>query len=88
MNATKGMAVEEVRRMAGMLTDAAEEITRIKDELTAGLEEVDWTGPDADRFRGEWNSEMVQSLQEIAQAVSEMGETAQRNASEQDAASS
>lgn len=87
MNATKGMAVEEVRRMAGMLSDAAEEITRISDELTQGLEEVDWTGPDADRFRGQWESEMVQSLQEISQTVAEMGQTAERNAAEQDAAS-
>lgn len=88
MNATKGMAVDEVRKMAKQLADAAEEIDRIKEELTNGLEEVDWTGPDADRFRSQWQGEMVPALQSISQAVGELGTTAESNASQQDAASS
>lgn len=88
MSATKGMNVEEVRRMATQLRDAAEEITRIEQELTSGLEEVDWTGPDADRFRGEWSGEMVPALQQVMTAVQELGQTADSNAAEQEAASS
>ena len=88
MNATKGMNVEEVRRMSGQLRDAAEEITRIEQELTRGLENVDWTGPDADRFRGQWSSEMIPALQQIMNSVNDLGESAERNVAEQDAASS
>ncbi|TDP75648.1 WXG100 family type VII secretion target [Brachybacterium sp. AG952] len=88
MNATKGMNVDEVKRMSGQLRDAAEEITRIKQELTRGLEDVDWTGPDADRFRGQWSGEMVPALQQIMNAVNELGDTADRNAAEQEATSS
>ncbi|MCW1806495.1 WXG100 family type VII secretion target [Brachybacterium squillarum] len=88
MNATQGMNVEEVRRMANQLRDAAEEITRIEQELTSGLEEVDWTGPDADRFRGEWSGEMVPALQQVMKAVAELGQTADSNAAEQEATSS
>ncbi|QCR53557.1 hypothetical protein C1N80_08155 [Brachybacterium sp. SGAir0954] len=88
MNATQGMNVEEVRRMANQLRDAAEEITRIEQELTSGLEEVDWTGPDADRFRGEWSGEMVPALQQVRKAVEELGQTADSNAAEQEATSS
>ncbi|MEE1649517.1 WXG100 family type VII secretion target [Brachybacterium sp. J144] len=88
MNATKGMNVEEVRRMATQLREAAEEITRIEQELTSGLEGVDWTGPDADRFRGQWSGEMVPALQQIMTAVDELGDTADRNASEQESTSS
>lgn len=88
MNATKGMNVDEVKRMSGQLRDAAEEITRIEQELTRGLEDVDWTGPDADRFRGQWTGEMVPALQQIMNAVNELGETADRNAAEQEATSS
>lgn len=88
MNATKGMNVEEVRRMSGQLRDAAEEITRIEQELTSGLQEVDWTGPDADRFRGQWSGEMVPALQQIMNAVNELGDSADRNAAEQEATSS
>src|SRR5699024_11919462 len=67
------MNVEEVRRMSAQLRDAAEEITRIEQELTSGLADVDWTGPDADRFRGQWQSEMVPALQQIMNSVSELG---------------
>ncbi|HJF50912.1 WXG100 family type VII secretion target [Brachybacterium paraconglomeratum] len=88
MNATKGMNVDEVKRMSGQLRDAAEEITRIEQELTRGLEDVDWTGPDADRFRGQWSGEMVPALQQIMNAVNELGDTADRNAAEQEATSS
>ena len=88
MNATKGMNVDEVKRMSGQLRDAAEEITRIEQELTRGLEDVDWTGPDADRFRGQWSGEMVPALQQIMNAVNELGDTADRNAAEQESTSS
>ncbi len=88
MNATKGMNVEEVKRMSGQLRDAADEITRIEQELTRGLEDVDWTGPDADRFRGQWSGEMVPALQQIMNAVGELSESADRNAAEQEATSS
>lgn len=88
MNAMKGMAVEEVRRMAQMLADAADEITTITQELTTGLDDVDWTGPDADRFRAQWEGDMVPALQDVAHAVSELGTRAESNASQQDATSS
>ncbi|WP_087483432.1 WXG100 family type VII secretion target [Brachybacterium massiliense] len=88
MNATKGMNVEEVRRMSAQLREAAEEITRIEQELTRGLEDVDWTGPDADRFRGQWAGEMVPALQQIMNSVNELGDSADRNAAEQEATSS
>ncbi|MFC0675086.1 WXG100 family type VII secretion target [Brachybacterium hainanense] len=83
MNSNQGMAVEEVRQMAAQLRDAAEEIGAIERELTGGLEGVDWTGPDADQFRGQWSGEMVPALQQIMQAVADLGETADRNADEQ-----
>lgn len=87
MNATKGMNVEEVRRLASQLEEAAEEIGAIQEELTSGLEEVDWTGPDADRFRGQWNGDMVPALQQIMQSVADLGESATRNANEQETTS-
>lgn len=74
--------------MSAQLRDAADEITRIEQELTSGLEGVDWTGPDADRFRGQWSSEMVPALQQIMTSVTDLGETADRNAAEQESTSS
>src|SRR5690625_5563974 len=73
--------------MAGQLREAAEEITRIEQELTSGLEGVDWTGPDADRFRGQWSGEMIPALHQIMSAVNDLGDSAERNAAEQEATS-
>lgn len=88
MNATKGMNVDEVRRMVTELREAAQEISRIQQDLTAGLDGVDWTGPDADRFRGQWNGEMVPALQQIQSAVDGLGDDAERNIGEQERTSS
>lgn len=88
MNSTLGMNIEEVRRMSAQLRDAAEEITRIEQELTSGLADVDWTGPDADRFRSQWQGEMVPALQQIMTSVNELGESAERNAAGQENVSS
>ncbi|MDO5662002.1 MAG: WXG100 family type VII secretion target [Brachybacterium sp.] len=84
---TMGMNVEEVRQMAAVLQEAAAEIEQISSELTSGLEQVDWTGPDADRFRGQWQSEMIPTLQRLSASVTELSTAAQRNASEQESAS-
>lgn len=73
--------------MAVQLREAADEITRIQQELTDGLEGVDWTGPDADRFRGQWSGEMIPALHQIMGAVNDLGDSAERNAAEQETAS-
>lgn len=86
--AEKGMDVDQVLRMAKQLNSAAEDITTMQSELTTGLEEVDWTGPDADDFRGSWESEMVPALKNIQSAVEQLGSTAESNASEQASVSS
>ncbi len=87
MNATLGMNVEEVRRMSAQLREAAEEIARIEQELTSGLEEVFWSGPDADRFRGQWSGEMVPALQQIKNSVDQLAASAEHEAGEQQAIS-
>ncbi|WP_227488334.1 WXG100 family type VII secretion target [Brachybacterium subflavum] len=86
--AEKGMDVDQVLKMAKQLSSAAEDITTMQSDLTTGLEEVDWTGPDADDFRGTWESEMVPALKSIQTAVEQLGATAESNASEQQTVSS
>lgn len=85
--AAKGMSVDEVRRMARDLADAAEEIEQMRTELTTGLEEVDWTGPDADRFRGLWADEMAPALEDLSTAIAALSTTAETNAQEQESTS-
>ena len=51
------------------------------------LEGTDWKGPDADKFRSEWNGQHVAMLAKVSQALQEAGEQASRNATEQESAS-
>lgn len=88
MNLSKGMDVDEVKRLAKELNGAAEEILSIENDLTRGLGEVDWTGPDADRFRSQWESDTVPALHQISEAISGLSVSADANAAEQQAASS
>lgn len=87
MNSTQGMDVEEVRQVAQRLRDVGTEISQLETQLTGGLADVVWTGPDADRCRAQWSDELVPAMQQIVALVQELGDTAERNASEQDAAS-
>ncbi|PWH05045.1 hypothetical protein DEO23_15500 [Brachybacterium endophyticum] len=82
------MDVEQVQQIAKQLSDAAEDITTIEKDLTSGLRDVDWEGPDADDFRGTWESDVVPALQQIMKAVEALGSSAAKNASEQAAVSS
>lgn len=73
--------------MSAQLRDAADEVMRLEQELTGGLADVFWSGPDADRFRGMWSGEMVPALHQVADAVTQLSQQADLNAAEQDAAS-
>ena len=43
-----------------------------------------WTGPDADKFKSDWNGQHVSQLKTVVSALRDAGQRAQRNASEQE----
>ena len=51
------------------------------------LEGTDWKGPDAEKFRSEWDGQHVAALAKVAEALHEAGKQASRNATEQQSAS-
>ena len=44
-------------------------------------------GPDADKFRSEWDSQHASNLKKVADALREAGDRAQKNAEQQQQAS-
>lgn len=82
-----GLDVEQVRGLAQQLHAKSQEINTIAQQLNSQLTSVTWQGPDAERFRSDWNSQYMSSLRQVAQALEAAGTAAGRNASEQEQAS-
>ncbi|MEE2523614.1 hypothetical protein V1639_13345 [Pseudarthrobacter sp. J75] len=82
-----GADVAQLKTLGTKLKAGANDIEKQKTLLTKLLAGTDWKGPDADRFRNEWNGQHVSSLAKVAQALEEAGQKATKNAGEQENAS-
>ena len=82
-----GADVEQLRQLGSKLQAGASEIETQKSTLTKVLSGTDWKGPDADKFRGEWDSQHASNLKKVADALREAGDRAQKNAEQQQQAS-
>ena len=82
-----GMDVEQVRSLASLLTQKADSIEQVIQEITNRLAGTDWKGPDAEQFRNDWNSTLVPSLRRVKDTLTETSQRATRNAQDQEQAS-
>ena len=83
-----GMDIPAVRTLSKQLKSRADEIQSISQQLTAQLDSTPWQGADRQQFHGEWNSRYRQALNTVVQGLEQASQTAQRNANEQEQASS
>lgn len=87
--AMTGMDINAVRDLGKRLDQQAmtlEQTLKTIDGLIAQATNI-WRGPDATRFIDEWRSQHSPALRKATDSVRTMGQTAVRNASEQEAAS-
>ena len=82
-----GADVEALRNLGTRLNSGSNEIQNQKNQLNSTLNGVDWKGPDAEAFRGQWESDHLPALDRIARALEEAGRQATRNAQQQEDAS-
>jgi Proteins of 100 residues with WXG len=82
-----GADVQQLKTLGSKLVAGSNEIEQQRNTLNKVLQGTDWKGPDADRFRNEWQSQHMTSLQKVAQALDEAGKKATKNANEQEQAS-
>ena len=81
-----GADTQQLKNLGNKLQTGSNEIEKQKNLLTKVLEGTDWKGPDADRFRSDWNGHAA-ALAKVAKALEEAGKQATRNASQQEDAS-
>lgn len=83
-----GMDIAQVRSLAQLLGQKASDIESLRSQVTSKLNSTEWKGPDADRFRNDWNGTLSSQLQNVVQQLREAQKRATQNAAEQEATSS
>ncbi|MET3164573.1 UNVERIFIED_ORG: hypothetical protein ABIB19_003003 [Arthrobacter sp. UYEF10] len=73
--------------LCSKLQAGASEIERQRSNLSRVLDSINWEGPDATHFRGEWSGTHTAALNQVIQALKDAGQKATKNAKEQDQAS-
>ena len=82
-----GLDVEQVRSLAREMDIASGDLQNIISKLTNVLGNTQWSGPDAERFRNDWQSTHAQSLMRAKAALEETAGAARNNAAAQESAS-
>ena len=79
-----GADVEQLRILARQLSSEADELLSITTRLGNRIDGVAWRGPDADKFRNDWNTRLVSSLRSAARALHDASGGAETNARQQE----
>jgi hypothetical protein len=82
-----GADTQQLQDLSTKLNAGSAEIQRQRNLLSSALTNTQWTGPDADAFRNQWEGEHSAALVRVAQALEEAGRQAARNAQQQTEAS-
>lgn len=85
---TSGMDIGQVRALAGDLNRAADDISRLAQQIAAKLHSVPWAGPDRQRFESDWTAQHAPQLRTVEQALRDAARIATTNAQEQESTSS
>lgn len=82
-----GADTDHLKTLSTKLQQGSAEIEKQKSALSSALLSTDWKGPDADRFRSDWESQHAANLAKIAQALDEASRQVSQNAQQQEDAS-
>ena len=86
---TVGADVEALRQLAQMFTDNSSKLTGdVIPTINSRLNSSGWVGEDADSFKADWHGHLMGQLNNAATQLSDAAATLNRNADEQEQASS
>lgn len=66
-----GGSLEQMQALEHQFVSDAQGIAEIQRRISAAVTNTTWTGPAADRFRGEWNGTFVSALTRLQEALHE-----------------
>lgn len=82
-----GQDIDQVRQLGTQLNSKASDIESVISQLTSAVNSVQWMGPDAERFKSDWEGQHVRQLRQVVSALQKASQDASRNATEQQQAS-
>lgn len=63
----------QMQQLSGQLNRASEEVRSLQSTVTTGVLGTQWTGPASERFRQAWEGQYKKNLEQLQQALSELG---------------
>lgn len=82
-----GMNIEEVKRVAKEVERESTELRTKINSIGNKITGAQWTGPDREKFVGEWNQHKAQ-VNKVADTLQKCAKDMERNAREQETTSS
>ena len=82
-----GMDIDGVRQLSILMKNKSDEIRNIMQQLSGSLDNTQWVGADRERFKSDWASQHVASMNKVCQGLDEASTLASKNADEQQTAS-
>ena len=85
--AMKGMDVDAVKLLGDQMKRKGGDIETIIRDINSLVGQAQWEGPDAQRFRSDWQGTLQGQLKTVATALQGAGQSAMNNATEQEGVS-
>ncbi|GAA2405778.1 WXG100 family type VII secretion target [Mycolicibacterium llatzerense] len=82
-----GIEPEQMDQMGRQFESKAAEIQSLVSQLGRAVESVGWSGPDADRFKTDWQGKHAAELKSVSEALRNAAQSIRRNMQEQQSAS-
>jgi uncharacterized protein YukE len=82
-----GQDIEQVTQLSNQLNQKADEVQNVISQLTSAINSVQWQGPDANKFRSDWQGQHTAALKQVVTALRAASQNAKKNAQEQQTAS-
>src|SRR5262245_57881663 len=78
-----GADVEQLDSLARKFDQEAQTIAQATSQISSQVNSTWWKGPDADKFKNEWEGQFASQLRKIAEALRQVGTVVRKQAQQQ-----
>ena len=78
-----GADVEQLDSLSKKFDAEAQMIAQATQQISSQVNSTWWKGPDADRFRQEWEGQFASQLKKISEALKQVGTVVRKQAQQQ-----
>ena len=71
---------EQLDKLAGTCKTQGTAVGQVRTTVQNAIRSTDWKSPAASRFENDWNTKYVKALQELEQALAQLGDAASKMA--------